>query len=106
MTTADKLLPCPFDPSLESNWHFHDEYEFWYIEFPEILKPDAKYKIDLARERGFKPWEEYKQFSRAPSVDLERVKELIEQILQFEKITPFAEWRLKEALALLDGDGK
>lgn len=63
-TNTPDLKPCPFDPSVEENWHFHDEYEFWYMGFPEMIKPDAKYKIDLARERGFKPWEEYINYTR------------------------------------------
>lgn len=88
------LFLCPFDPSVESNWRFHDEYEFWYIEFPEILKPDAKYKIDLARERGFKPWKEYKKYiPPQPPLDGSKARKALEDLKPFldAKKVPFSD---------------
>lgn len=61
--SADDGMPdmkadiAEFDPTKEENWHYHDEYEFWYIGYPERRKPNNVHIIDLARERGFKPWE-------------------------------------------------
>lgn len=90
------LKSCPFDPSKEENWKFHDEYEFWYIGFPEVIQPDKKYKIDLARERGFKPWEEYSKHIRtalqraekvhALEANLQREREIIDS--QYAKACP------------------
>lgn len=79
----------PFDPSIEANWNFHDEYEFWYIGFPEALKPDAKYKIDLARERGFKPWEEYKKYTSHPQQD---VRGLVDALKEISNHSDFNDW--------------
>lgn len=75
MPTLDK-----FDPTKKENWRFHDEYEFWYIEYPQILDPSKPHLHDIARERGFEPWDHIKQ---SPPVQSDEVREAVDRVSRF-----------------------
>lgn len=83
MTPAKDLLPeeSQFDPRKEENWHFHDEYEFWYIGFPELNRTTVNgQEYEPSRERGFCPWENIapRRPDLAERGDLEKLREAIE----------------------------
>lgn len=51
---ADKQSALhPLDPSIKENWHYHDEYEFWYLPYPGTDETQAEEGV---RARGFEPW--------------------------------------------------
>lgn len=51
----------PLDPTIKENWHYHDEYEFWYMPYLGTEQAQAE---DGVRWRGFKPWEQAKILMR------------------------------------------
>lgn len=88
--TQDKLLPClsSFDPTKEENWQYHDEYEFWYIGFPELNEEvrNGNERYEPSRERGFKPWENISTPAAPDAEALEALKrEAMEELGCFDK---------------------
>lgn len=60
------------DPTKEENWHYHDEYEFWYLTVPENGEvTNGNEYWDTHRNRSFKPWEYYSSLAAPEAVDVE-----------------------------------